>query len=196
MPFDIKNFKANGLVLGGARPSLFEVFITPPQTTGNGEAISFKGSFMIKASTIPPSIIQPIEVGYFGRKVRFAGDRTFANWAVTVLNDEDYSLRKSFERWHALINSIVPNLQQSAGTPYKTDAQVVHWSKSGKPIAIYNLVGLFPTSINQMPLDWDAINQIQQFDVEFAYDYWVPQGGDYRGTGVPDDFVVPQILAI
>ena len=53
---------------------------------------------------------------------------------------------------------------------------------------------LFPTNVNQMPLDWDAINQIQQFDVEFAYDYWVPSGGTNVELGVETDFLVPQAI--
>jgi len=191
MSFNIESFKSRGLVLGGARPSLFEIQITTPFAD---TVFDNKQRFLVKASTIPPSIIDPIEVGYFGRKVRYAGDRVFANWAVTVLNDEDYAIRKAFERWQSLMNSIVPNLLFEQGTSYKMDAIIRHFSKAGgAPIAEYKVVGLFPTNVNQMPLDWDAINQIQQFDVEFAYDYWVPSQGSSTLLGIETDFLVPTV---
>lgn len=189
MAFNIEAFKARGLELGGARPSLFEIFIKTPFAD---PLFNDKQRFLVKASTIPPSIVQPIEVGYFGRKVRYAGDREFANWAVTILNDEDYALRRAFERWHSRVNSIVPNLMAAPGTAYKTDAEVRHYGKAGNLLAVYKMVGLFPTSVNQMPLDWDAINQVQQFDVEFAFDYWVPSGGSTLELGLELDFLVPQ----
>lgn len=192
MAFNIESFKSRGLVLGGARPSLFEIIIKPPFSD---PLFDEKHRFVIKASTIPPSIVDPIEVPYFGRKVRYAGDRVFANWAVTVMNDEDYAIRKAFERWHARVNSIVPNLMASPGTNYKCDAEVIHYGKSGDVLQTYKFVGLFPTNVNQMPLDWDAINQIQQFDVEFAYDYWVPSGGTNVELGVEADFLVPQAIS-
>lgn len=191
MSFNIETFKSRGLVLGGARPSLFEIFINPPFAD---PLFDDKQRFLVKASTIPPSIIDPIEVGYFGRKVRYAGDRVFANWAVTILNDEDYALRKAFERWHSRMNSIVPNLMNVPGTEYKCDAEIRHYGKAGNLLATYKVVGLFPTNVNQMPLDWDAINQIQQFDVEFAYDYWVPTSGASVELGIESDFLVPRVI--
>jgi len=192
MSFNIETFKSRGLVLGGARPSLFEIQVFPPFAD---PLFDEKQRFLVKASTIPPSIIDPIEVGYFGRKVRYAGDRVFSNWAVTVLNDEYYAIRKAFERWHSRMNSIVPNLMNVPGTDYKTDAIIRHYSKAGgPPIAEYKVVGLFPTNVNQMPLDWDAINQIQQFDVEFAYDYWIPTNSGSVELGIEADFLVPTVI--
>jgi len=191
MSFNIETFKSRGLVFGGARPSLFEIEFTTPFADS---VFDDKHRFMVKASTIPPSIIDPIEVGYFGRKVRYAGDRVFANWAVTIMNDEDYALRKAFERWHSKMNSIVPNLMDQRGTTYKMDAFIHHYGKAGNRLSTYKVVGLFPTNVNQMPLDWDAINQIQQFDVEFAYDYWVPANGSSSELGIESDFLVPTVI--
>lgn len=191
MPFNIESFKARGLVLGGARPSLFEVFITAPFAD---PFFNEKQRFLVKASSIPPSMIDSIDVGYFGRKVKYVGDRIFPNWAVTVMNDEDYAIRKAFERWHSRMNSIVPNLQDAPGTGYKMDAIIRQYGKAGNLLAQYKMVGLFPTNINQMPLDWDAINQIQQFDVEFAYDYWIPADTNSGELGIEADFQIPQAV--
>lgn len=190
MSFNIEQFKSRGLVLGGARPTLFEVIITTPFAD---PYFNDKQRFLVKASTIPPSMIDAIDVGYFGRKVKYAGDRLYPNWAVTVLNDEDYGLRKPFERWHAMMNSAVPNLQFAPGTGYKMDALVRHFGKAGNLLQTYKIVGMFPTEIQDMGLDWDSTNQIQQFNVQFAYDYWVPAEGNSVELGIDTDFIIPQV---
>ena len=89
MAFNIDQFKATGLNNGGVRPSLFQVVMTgvPSQEVG----FTDKFTFTCKASTIPASTIQQIEIPYFGRQIKLAGDRTFAPWTVTVMNDEDFN---------------------------------------------------------------------------------------------------------
>ncbi|MEK9799752.1 MAG: hypothetical protein VW647_02560, partial [Alphaproteobacteria bacterium] len=67
-----------------------------------------------KASSIPASTVGQIEVPYFGRKVKMAGNRTFENWQVTVLNDEDFLVRNAFEKWSSFINSHENNLRDSS----------------------------------------------------------------------------------
>jgi hypothetical protein len=183
MAFNINDFIAKGLPLGGARPSLFDVNITFPQGAGFGGAITAgaqKLRFVCSASTIPASTIASIDVPYFGRKVKVSGDRTYDDWNVTVMNDEDYSVRIAFEEWHNAINSIESNIKvasqpgESAPTGYKGIATVRHFGKKGNTIAVYEFVNIFPTSIEAMSLDWNATNTIQSFGARFAYDYWRP----------------------
>ena len=39
-------------------------------------------------------------------------------------------------------------------------------------MAIYNFVNIFPVSMGEITLGWDANDAIEEFTVEFAYDYW------------------------
>ena len=98
MAFNINQFKTNGLVLGGVRSSLFEVELTLPIQVGS-QAVTNKIMFTCRASSIPASTVGIIEVPYFGRKIKLSGDRTYDNWSVTIINDEDYSVRNAFEGW-------------------------------------------------------------------------------------------------
>jgi uncharacterized protein YlzI (FlbEa/FlbD family) len=175
MPFNINDFRGNGLRLGGARPSLFEVKISPANIGEiNADAIQ-KFTFTCRASEVPAATIDPVNVPYFGRQIKLAGDRTFADWTVTVMNDEDYIVRDMFENWSNKINQFVENKKMVIGNDYKsTDAFVTHYSKGGDEIRSYQFVGIFPTTISNMALDWDNTNAIQTFDVTFSYDYWVP----------------------
>lgn len=185
MAFNINEFISNGLPLGGARPSLFEVNIKFPQGAGF-TSLSSEGEaqlrFVCSASTIPASSIASIDVPYFGRKVKVSGDRTYDDWNVNVMNDEDYLVRKAFEEWHSAINSIVPNLKtaspsEAAPLGYKGTATVKHYGKQGNTIRQYQFVNIFPTSIEAMALDWNTTNTIQSFGARFAYDYWLPFDG-------------------
>jgi hypothetical protein len=196
MPFNINEFIARGLPLGGARPSLFEVNITFPTGQGFGPATRAgekQLSFVCNASSIPASIIAAVDVPYFGRKVKVSGDRTFDDWDVTIMNDENYIVRRAFEEWHSAINSIVPNLKvatqpgESAPNGYKGIATVNHYGKRGDIIAQYQFVNIFPTTIQNMGLDWNTTNTIQSFDVRFAYDYWLP----YSAKGSDPELVTP-----
>jgi len=174
MAFNINDFKSRGLTLGGARPSLFEVTINPNIGEINDAALE-KFVFTCRASEVPAATIDPVNVPYFGRQIKLAGDRTFADWTVTVMNDEDYLVRDMFENWSNKINQFVENKNKLPENQYKsTDAYVNHFSKGGDIIRSYRFVGIFPTTISNMALDWDNTNAIQTFDVTFSYDYWVP----------------------
>lgn len=192
MAFSINDFKAHGLQFNGARPALFEVNFNGTAPLLGDTLFATKHQYMIKAASLPASIIDAVDVPYFGRKVKYAGDRTFANWAVTVMNDEDFVIRRAFEKWHALINSMEPNLMDPiafAGLQYKQDAVIYQYGKQGNVIAGYNFVGMFPINVQAIATDWEATNQIEQFQVEFAFDYWVPTEG--QALGVPNDFNNP-----
>ena len=93
MPFNISSFKHNGLVYGGARPSQFNVFLTVPASIGISTTSVDKFRFVCHAAEIPASEVGSIDVFYFGRAIRVAGDRSFGTWTVTVLNYEDFAVR-------------------------------------------------------------------------------------------------------
>ena len=176
MSFNIEQFKSRGLQFGGARPSTFEVII--PEWPGSTVAAEQEFRFHVKASQVPPSVVGQVEVPYFGRRIKLLGDRQYANWNCTVLHDEDYSIRETMEQWHQNMNRHIENVMGGGVTPsptsYKRDAVVRHYSKDGSIIKTYSFKGIFPTQVDAMPLDWEAIDQIMMFDVEFSIDYWLP----------------------
>lgn len=167
MAFNIESMKGQ-LVYGGARPTLFEVNIT---NTGGITGVDFtKSPFVIHATNLPETTMGTIELPYFGRKIKYAGDRVFAPWTVSVFNDEDFSMRRGIETWMERIQSTVSNTR--AISAYKGQASVTQFAKDGTPLRIYNFVGLFPSAISSIGLDWNNPDSIQSFDVTFTYDYW------------------------
>lgn len=177
MPFNINSFKAQGMQWGGARPSLFQVQVTPPPTLPLNPEAFRKLTFTCRAAELPESTITNIEIPYFGRKIKVAGERTFADWSITIMNDEDFSVRSMFEAWHNAINTMQTNIRQpeAAFELYKAFAvDVTQFSKDGEILRVYQLVGAFPTQISGIGLGWDTQNAIEEFTVNFAYDYWLP----------------------
>jgi len=188
MPFNISTFKSNGLVYGGARPSLFNVFLTVPQGIGIDNTSVDKFRFVCRSSELPESTVSAIDVPYFGRKVKVAGDRAFGDWSVTVMNDEDFSVRAMFETWSNAMNRLVSNIRDPnvSAENYKTDIEVIQYGKDGGTIRSYMFVGAFPTSIGAISLSWDSASAIEEFPVTFSYDYWVPviESSDKKAGGV------------
>jgi hypothetical protein len=189
MPFNVSTFAAQGLPYGGARASLFEVFLTLPAGVAEPTAEA-QFRFVCKASSIPSSTVGQIEVPYFGRKVKMAGNRTFENWTVTVMNDEDFLVRNAFELWSSYINSHENNLRDASVIAeqgllgYRTTAVVRHYAKTGVfaggttsgdasiPTRQYSFINIFPINIGNIELNWETTDAIEEFTVEFAYDYW------------------------
>lgn len=179
MAFSINDFKANGLVYQGARPHLFEIDFS----VGDVEGINIdnqKTSFLISAASLPASTLDVIEVPYFGRRVKIFGERVFANWNVTVLNDEDFYLKSVFEAWSNKMNEMVGNVYEGPDlSAYKANSvRVIQYDKTGGINRSYIFNGLWPVNVDAIPLDWGRTNQIETFDVTFAVDYWVPDNTD------------------
>ena len=180
MAFNINLF-AGALKLGGARTSLFQVNITNP---ANGAA-DIQVPFLARAAQIPAATIAPLDIPYFGRQLRLAGNRTFADWTATILNDEDMQIRNAMEEWSNTINGFQTNLRKcGASSPalYKSTAQVTQFSKTGTPVRVYNFVGIFPTEVSAIEMDWGT-DGISEFTVTFSYDYWEVSGGITGNAG-------------
>ena len=176
MAFNIDTFKTRGLQYGGARPALFNITITPPPVIGIDLTSVSKFEFTARAASLPESNMEAIQVPYFGRKIKIAGDRTFADWRVTVMNDEDFGVRAMFEKWSNAMNKHVNNTRLGGLNVenYKSTMDVIQYSKDGSILRSYQIIGAFPTVIDAIDLDWDTTNAVETFNVGFAYDYWVP----------------------
>lgn len=170
MPFNIDQFKAH-LNKGGARPSMFEVLIqTPP---AQAPQIPADTRFFVEAASLPSSQVGLIQVPYFGRFIKLAGDRQFEPWLVSIINDEDFKVRNALEAWSSRINNLQDNVRTYANErDYKSSAIITQYSKDGKKIRAYQFEGLFPQQIAAIDMNWGSVDQIERFQVTFEYDYY------------------------
>jgi hypothetical protein len=186
MAHTLTDFK-KALIGGGARPNLFEVTI-PSLPFG----ISFGGagdvdnfSMLCKAAALPASNVAPIDVPFRGRIFKVAGDRTFDTWTVTVINDENFSVRRALELWMQNISQYQDASGATNPSDYMRNAIVkqlgrvaaatgagVNAGAGLRPIAQYKFYDIFPTNISQIDLSYDTSDTIEEFTVEFQVQWW------------------------
>lgn len=199
MAFNVDQFRRE-LVFDGARPNLFRVRIPDFFGSSAGQTRNFE--FMCKTTSMPGSTMGVIEVPYFGRAAKIAGNRVFPEWTVSVINDESFNLRDAFMEWHRLLNDNRANMRSNAALnsiDYTRNAYVDQFAKSGvgsslggvlqrlveeQPIKTYKCVGIFPSDISAIDLDWGSNDQLEEFTVTFAIQHWEDVTGSQ--VSIPD----------
>ena len=180
---NISDFKAQ-LTGGGARANQFRVELSFPSFVTLGTVAGVQAQFLCNAAQLPASTIEPISILYRGRPVNFAGERTFQPWTIAVYNDTNFNIRNALEQWS---NGIQNNGTTNGITNpqnYQVDLSVHQLDRNGATVKTYKFVDAFPTSISAIGLDYEQQNAIEQFDVEFTYNFFTSGTGASSGFGV------------
>ena len=145
---------------------------------------------MARAAQLPGSTVNQVPQFFMGRELKFAGNRTFTEWTVTIINDEDFIIRDAFEKWMSGMNSHVSNLRNPAFIKgdggYQQDGFVTQLGKTGDTLRRYKFIGMFPIDVSPIELDWGANDTMEEYAVTFAYQWWEWAGGT---NGPTTDFV-------
>lgn len=179
MAFNLDQFR-NTLVNGGARAALFEMELRWPSNIVTGPLATSLSRFMVQISEIPGSVVGTAPVSYFGRKLNYMGDRTFSPVTVTIMNDENFAVRRALEEWsdrmagHRSASSQYRGGVQS-GT-FTTDLSVTQFGREGNRLRTYNFIGAFPTNLGAIALDWGTVDTIETYTCEFTYQWWEVAG--------------------
>ena len=161
----------------GARANLFEIEIGFPDaiaSTITATAAKDKTKILCKAAAVPGFTVGTIEVPYrAGRRIKIPGDRTFADWTVTIINDEDHSLRQAFNAWINLISKGNYNsaTKSSAISEYYQDITCNHLKADNTISRKYQLNDAFPTDVSAIDLSFDSTDTLSEFTVNFQYHY-------------------------
>ena len=185
----IDQFKSR-LTGGIARPNLFEVVLAFPDGVVDSDVsdIDAKSRFLVKAAALPASNIAPITVPFRGRQLKIAGDRTFDEWTITVINDTDFAIRSSFERWMNSMSKVSDNAGNVNPEDYTRDAYVYQLGRA--PVAAgsqtsdqnlpilrtYKFYSVFPTNVSQIDLSYDQSDAVEEFTVTLQVQWWEADG--------------------
>jgi hypothetical protein len=180
---NIADFKAQ-MIGGGARPNQFYVQLTFPSYVGLGVVAGQQAQFLCRSAQLPASTIEPITTLYRGRPVQFAGERTFQPWTVAIYNDTTFNIRNALESWQNGIQNYNTTLGRTNPTEYQVDLNVYQLDRGGAIIKSYRFVDAMPINIGPIQLDFDQQNQIEQFDVEFVYNFFTSNTTTGGGIGV------------
>lgn len=167
----IDDFRAQ-LIGGGARPSQFQVMLTFPEWVTRGAGAASTAQFMIKAASLPASIIQPIDVPFRGRIAKIAGERQFANWTVQIYNDNDFLIRDALEEWSKGILQHSETHGRLPPSSYARELIVHQLDRNDLILKTYKFFNCFPQQIQEIQLDYGMTTQIEEYQVEFSVDYW------------------------
>ena len=171
---------------GGVRPNLYQVdiqFPTDARPDGVVEGdLRRQGQFLCRSTSLRTHSQGLIEVPFRGRFLKIPGDRTFEAWTATFYNTSDFNLRAAFEQWVNLGNQVDENIGVVGGLDnlFK-DVYVRQLSKDSagqagkvdknKVLRVYKLVDAWPTSVGAINVAFDSNDAIEEFDVEFQYQY-------------------------
>tara|TARA_R110000824_G_scaffold382156_1_gene575246 strand:+ start:265 stop:867 length:603 start_codon:yes stop_codon:yes gene_type:complete len=160
---------------GGTRPNRFQVEINTP--TGVLEPI------LVKAASIPAEQIGILQIPFRGRVAKLPGDRPYAEWTFTCLDDTTEKLRNALTTWHRMANdhaSNVPDNQSAGGgadnligggSSYYTDIKVYQLDLSGNPHTCVTLHECWPVEVGAVDLSYDTADTATEFACTIAYDW-------------------------
>ena len=180
---------------GGARPNLFEVDITnfgggteASAALGFSEDVQTDFRFFCKASAMPTQTIGSVDVPFRGRILKVAGDRTFEPWSVTVINDENFSVRSAFEAWGRKINDLTTGSGAVEPQSYMGSGTIKQLSRSpesptdSKILQEYIVQDIWPSEIGSIDLSYESSDAIEEFTVTFQVQYMEILGASTETT--------------
>ena len=185
---NITQFKSR--LNGGVRPNLYQVEINFPTGVGNQKSLKEQGQYLCRSTSLPTHSQGLIEVPFRGRFLKIPGDRTFEAWTATFYNTEDFNLRAAFENWINITNQTNENVGVVGGfdSIFK-DVTIRQLSKdsgakaiaragaggsetdANKVLRVYKLIDAWPTSVGAINVAYDSNDALEEFDVEFQYQY-------------------------
>ena len=158
----IDQFKAQ-LIGGGPRANRFKVFIP---RAGN------KIEFLCKAANIPAGTLGEVVVPFRGHNLKLAGERTFEDWQITVINDVEFSVRSGLEAWQEEIQAMDSGVGSTSTDYLISRAFVEQLNKDDSILAIYEFFNMFPKNLGAIELSYDTVDALEEFTVDFTFSHW------------------------
>ena len=170
--------QANALEALGKNPSKEqkeEAEATKVWSGGVGEVFKF----LCKGAQFPASNIGTVEIPFRGKVLKVGGDRVVDPWTVTIINDEDNSIRKIMEYWMQTMNQYdtAQGISTISGDTIFTDAYIFQLGRKGKADAtnklpVYKFYDIWPSNISEIALSYDSTDTVEEFTVEFQVHRW------------------------
>lgn len=164
---------------GGLRPNRFLV---------NGEFPSGIGTdtdqftFHVRAASIPSSDLSQIGVPFRGREYKIPGNRSYATWQMTIIDDIQYPLWTRFHQWANKINSHTLNTPATTSTTsspqnYNFTNFMKNWSieqldLNGNCVRKISLSNCWPSVIGEISFLMEENESFCTFTVDLEYQYY------------------------
>lgn len=113
-----------------------------------------------------------------GRRYKVAGDRTFAEWTTTILNDKNQKVRQLIEdiqKKYAVINyeeTFSKEIDDNSLASQYSTMLVEQLDQMGNVVNQYQLEHCWPSDISTIDLSYDTTDTIEEFTVTWSFDYF------------------------
>jgi hypothetical protein len=166
--FNVERFKS-ALTNGGARPNQFAVQISFPSYVSQATRAAGESPFLVNIAELPGQVVNPAIVLYRGREVKFAGDRIYAPWTTTILNDTQFTLRNGIEQWMSGMEDLTTKTGRLTPSAYQRNIEVYQLDRNGNTLKQYTLRDAFPIDLSPIALDFGANDTISSFTCTWQY---------------------------
>ncbi len=188
--FNVNAFRAQ-LERGGLRPNQFAVELKFPTYVSRGPASVIKSRFLVNIAELPGQVVNPAIVQYRGREVKLAGDRIYAPWTATILNDSDLTIRRALEEWMNGMDNLIIKEGYIVPEQYMADLYIRQLDRNGSVLKSYQIIDAFPVDLSPVVLDFGANDQISTFTCTWQYQSFRT---DLTGQGVESPDISPGVV--
>lgn len=162
----IDQFRAK---ISPVRGNLFNVSIQFPVFLA-GKLATEQINFHCQSTVIPSGTTDVVELDFRGSKLKIAGDNTYSDWSTNILNNKDFNIYKTIQRWREYMRSDALGLRANDLT-YKSIATIEQLDGAQNVIYTCVLVGIFPSAPGEITLGQGENSSVEMFDVSWSYDY-------------------------
>lgn len=185
--FNLNQFRTQ-LKNGGVRPNQFQVRLTFPLYVDEYRRNLEASSFLVNVAELPGQTMGIAPVYYRGREIKLPGDKVFAPFTCTILNDSDMTLRKALEQWMNGIENVESKTGLTNPRSYLAPIEVLQLDRNGNTLRRYKLIDAFPMELSPIGLDFAANDTLSTFSVTFAYQHFEYYGVDGTKESTPQLF--------
>ena len=170
--FNVERFKS-ALTNGGVRPNQFAIQLSFPTYVPSAANAVARSPFLINIAELPGQTLNPAITFYRGREVKFAGDRIYAPWNITVLNDSQFSIRNAIEGWMTGMEDLQLKTRRFNPAEYQRNVDIFQLDRNGNILKSYTLLDAFPVDLSPVGLHFGGNDQISTFSCTWQYQSFV-----------------------
>jgi hypothetical protein len=176
----IQAFKQN--FGGGSRANRFEIVNTPSDMWPSGVSVNSNEFYKFYSSSLPRTEVGTVYVGYRGRTLSLAGDRSYTVWNISIYDDNNTAdnLWQAFHKWKEKLDGHLTHKVDTTGVG-NNYASYKHLQKNwtinqldingDEPIRKIKLINCWPSQIGGINLDMSSPNQ-GNFSVTMTFDWF------------------------
>lgn len=152
-----------------ARPSRFEVKITPPPGLG-ADSRWTEMTLRCETAELPGKTFMTHDQKIYGPTEKYPYQHAYNDINLTFIVTDDMVEKKMFEQW---INLIAPmkSYNFNYSNVYRSTITINQYDVSNKISYGVRLIDAYPTGMNQLDLDWSSDGH-HKLVMTFAYTYW------------------------